>query len=110
MVTAFRAGIGAWSDMVSLPMERSPNVHPRFREVIQVFKKVRRRVVAGIRLQQLNCKSSDELLRQGGAILQCKDEEGAIPLHGACAWGYAFFICIELILLCPKEKVSCPKK
>ncbi|KAF7078183.1 hypothetical protein CFC21_082657 [Triticum aestivum] len=39
MVTAFRAGIGAW------PMERSPNVHPRFREVIQVSKKVRSDVI-----------------------------------------------------------------
>ena len=45
MVTAFRAGIGAW------PMEISPNVHPRFREVIQVSKKVTRLVACAIQFK-----------------------------------------------------------
>ena len=32
-----------------------------------------------------------QLLLERGASLECKDEEGAIPLHDACAGGVYFF-------------------
>src|SRR4051812_46644013 len=43
-----------------------------------------------------NYGQSCQLLLERGASLECKDEEGAIPLHDACAGGMHFSSALSL--------------